>query len=91
MTTKNVENTLKNLEATVKEMRLQGKAVNRVRIGVELMQILESYNYTIIKYFGARTIKRTIMGLPIDIDFEEPMCLEVCTTERVYVEGVRNE
>lgn len=93
MTVQQIENTLYNLRYTIEGQRHiygnDGKI--RVRIGRELAAWINGYNKMYIMNYADGTMEKTIFGYPLEIDYENPMCLEVCVIDPIYVDGVINE
>lgn len=88
MTAQQIENTLYNLRYTIEKQRhIYGNDNKiRVRIGRELAAWIRGYNKMYIMNYPDGTTKKTIFGYPLEIDYENPMCLEVCVVEPVYVD-----
>lgn len=93
MTVQEIENTLYNLRYTTEKQRhLYGNDNKiRVRMGIELINQITAYNKMYVTNFEERVEEKTVFGYPLEIDYKNPMCLEVCVVEPIHVEGVKNE
>lgn len=62
----------------------------RVRIGREVMAWMNGYNRELIEC-AAITEYKTIFGYPIEIEYDNPMCLEVHIVEKVPIYNTHGE
>lgn len=87
MTVKEISKTLDMLHNSIEYQRhVNGNDDKiRVRIGRELAAWINGYATHLIINHADDTVRKSIFGYPMEIDNENPMCLEVCVVESVPV------
>ena len=85
MTREQLENTLFNLRAAISDVRKQGKTVDKIIIGIELLHKISAYTNLILK--RESDLIPTIWGIPYEVNYVNGYCLEVATVYKVSVEG----
>ncbi len=79
MTREQLEDTLFNLRAAITSVRCQGKTVDKIIIGIELIHKISSYTNLLFK-------TNTLWGIPYEVNYTDSYCLEVATVYKVNVE-----
>ena len=80
MTREQLEDTLFNLKAAINSVRCQGKTVDKIIIGIELIHKITSYTNLLFK-------SNSLWGIPYEVNYTDGYCLEVATVYKVRVEG----
>ena len=80
MTRENLEDTLFNLRAAINSVRCQGRTVDKIIIGIELVHKINSYTNYFVKTCN------TIWNIPYEVNYTDGYCLEVATVYKVKVE-----
>lgn len=80
MTREQLEDTLFNLRAAINSVRCQGKTVDKIIIGIELVHKISSYTNYFVKTCN------TIWNIPYEVNYTDGYCLEVATVYKVKVE-----
>lgn len=81
MTREQLEDTLFNLRAAINSVRCQGKTVDKIIIGIELVHKISSYTSLLTNSFNK------LWGIPYEVNYTDGYCLEVATVYKVRVEG----
>lgn len=79
MTREQLEDTLFNLRAAINTVRCQGKTVDKIIIGIELIHKISSYTNLLVK-------TNKLWGIPYEVNYTDGYCLEVATVYKVNVE-----
>lgn len=74
---------LTQLRKTILYKKEKGWAVNRVRIGYKLCSMITDYLSGYVVCGSRENI--TIFGVPVEIDFNNPMLLEVASVEKILI------
>lgn len=85
MTKTAIDATLSNLRHAVARNKRGSNKELRVRIGCTLAYLIELHHSGLIKNYRDPFKHSEIYGLPVDIDFNNIMCLEVASVEKVLV------
>ena len=87
MKAQEIENTLYNLRYTLEKQRHIYGNENKitVRIGCGLAAWIRGYNKELILNYREPENYKSIFGYPVEIDYVNPMCLEVHFIEQVHV------
>lgn len=80
MTREQLEDTLFNLRAAINTVRCQGRTVDKIIIGIELIHKISSYTNLLVK-------TNSLWGIPYEVNYTDGYCLEVATVYKVRVEG----
>ena len=83
MTREQLEDTLFNLRAAINTVRCQGKTVDKIIIGIELVHKISSYTSLLT---NSVAINR-LWNIPYEVNYTDGWCLEVATVYKVRVEG----
>lgn len=79
MTRENLEDTLFNLRAAINTVRCQGRTVDKIIIGIELIHKISSYTNLLVK-------TNSLWGIPYEVNYIDGYCLEVATVYKVKAE-----
>lgn len=79
MTREQLEDTLFNLRAAINTVRCQGRTVDKIIIGIELIHKISSYTNLLVK-------TNSLWGIPYEVNYTDGYCLEVATVYKVNVE-----
>lgn len=80
MTREQLEDTLFNLRAAINTVRCQGKTVDKIIIGIELVHKISSYTNLLTNSFSK------LWNIPYEVNYTDGYCLEVATVYKVRVE-----
>jgi hypothetical protein len=82
MSRENLEDTLFNLRAAINTVRCQGKTVDKIIIGIELIHKISSYTNLLANSVSVNKL----WGIPYEVNYTDGYCLEVATVYKVNVE-----
>jgi len=86
MTDKEVAMTLSLLKGAIFGVREKGENIDSIRIGISLYDAIVAYNISLILHYRKSCgALRTIYGVPVKVDYENPWVLKVMTAVDVPV------
>lgn len=85
MTDTEIKSTLSMLKDAIYSVEAKGQRVDSIRMGATLCDTIVAYTTDLLVYYQNIAELRTMFGLPVKIDYENPWVLKVLTAVDVPV------
>ena len=88
MTRKEINKTISMLKHIInKQMYVKGADADTIEIsiGIDLLRHIEAYITGVVTYYASELEKTRLMGYPVNVVYNNPMCLEVHIVEKVPI------